>query len=66
MTRKMVSCEAATQDRDIKAIPMPARVTRKPRRESCIFPDLKPELLLLCRFGCAPVKVLLAYQGHGE
>lgn len=67
MTRKMVSCEAATQTRDVKAIRMPARVTRKPRRESCcISSDLKPELLLLCRIGCATIKVLLGYQGRGE
>lgn len=62
MTSKMVSCEylkAATQEVYINAIHMPTWVTRKPRRESCrISPDLKPELLLFCKLGCATMKIL--------
>lgn len=63
MTSRMVFCEylkAAIQEMYVDAIPMPTLVTRKPRRESCpICPDLKPELLLLCKLGCATMKILL-------
>ena len=70
MTSKMVFCEylkAATQEIYINAIHMSTWVTRKTRRESChISPDLKPELLLCCKLGCATMKILLVKQGDGE